>query len=847
MTDAEVARWFRPVPEGDRAALRALVARTGAALRALELGHVLYGGALLGSLCYADLLPWDDDADLLVHDPVHPDDLRTRLAAALPDLAVTVHAPRLLKVAAGTSAVDIGFLYRSGGLWCHDSVWGGTDTFPLDHITPTARGRLGAIAVSVPAKAAAVCRRKYGPECLTTAMPPAFDHRAERPTGFPAVRVPLERIDRVLRAGVAPAAPEPPAEPSSCAVIVPSGRVCDPAFEAALAELNARGYPVRRVRQPDAPPGFRDRMVTDALAAGAREVLLLDPTCAFEPDAVERLRGHRLPFACGAVPNSGRMGMACAFEPAVAEVRFGTGGGPRAAHSAALAFALVRRAVFDAIAERAKVEDREAAFFAPLEGTGTEAEDAAFCARALKCGFGVVVDTSVRVWRVGAARLGWEDAAGERPRHPALDLRLIPGAPAAPVPTVAPAEPAGAPAKAESLRVPAVPLPEGFPRLGLFVVTYPANAESLRLTLDSTRASDWGAEPVVVTQPADWPVGRESGARTYKLALEAAARSGCDLAVILEDDVRVNKHLRRNLLANPLVARDGCDHLGLFVPDLIADPWERVESPLGYRLAKPRYTGPNRLWERNRLWGAQGYLLSARFVRAALDRWDRLREGQDTRVLGTCAELNVPLWYTAPCLVEHAPLRSAFGTPDARAPDFDPAFVLELGAGFRPPDGVPGWFSRAEAELLWRAASGKSVLELGTAWGRSTVCAAQSAVRVLSVDVADQSEAAEWCRRFGVADRVTFARGDVADVCARLRAEHAGPFELVFVDTGHDAASVARDLDCALALLAPGGQLAFHDYPDPGWPDVRRVVDARADRHGWHRTAQADYLAVFAT
>jgi hypothetical protein len=41
--------------------------------------------------------------------------------------------------------------------------------------------------------------------------------------------------------------------------------------------------------------------------------------------------------------------------------------------------------------------------------------------------------------------------------------------------------------------------------------------------------------------------------------------------------VRVNCHLRHNVLANPLVQRDQCDYLSLFIPDLIADASERRE------------------------------------------------------------------------------------------------------------------------------------------------------------------------------------------------------------------------------------------------------------------------------
>src|SRR5439155_19085097 len=115
------------------------------------------------------------------------------------------------------------------------------------------------------------------------------------------------------------------------------------------------------------------------------------------------------------------------------------------------------------------------------------------------------------------------------------------------------------------------------PTLRAYVVTYPANRDSLELTLASLRASDWGEEPTVLSQPAGWPVGLASGCRNYRRALEAAAADGADFALVCEDDIRVNRHLRHNLLANPLIARDQCDYLSLFLPDLIADPWERAE------------------------------------------------------------------------------------------------------------------------------------------------------------------------------------------------------------------------------------------------------------------------------
>lgn len=635
-----------------------------------------------------------------------------------------------------------------------------------------------------------------------------------------------------------------------CVVLVPSGKVLDQGFEEALTELNRRGYPVRRVRQEVVPPGFRDRMVRDALAAGFAELLLLDPAVSFDPSDVQRLRGHGLPFVCGIYPASGKRGLNCEFPPGTTRVRFGTGGGLQPLVSSGLGFALVRREVFEAMGKQTP-PGVEPAYFA-IPGTESNpatpgAEDVAFCRRARECGFELVADTTIRLWRVGTTRLGWEDAGCDRDRSDEYTLRILTAEPSTPTgfsEATSPVRDDAHPEPARNpLRGPAVPLAANFPRIGLFVVTYKDNAESLAATLASIRDSDWGEEPVVVTQPDDWPVGRESGARNFKRALEAAATNGCDFALILEDDVRVCRRLRHNVRANPLVQRDQCDYLGLFIPDLIADPWERSEPHLGYRLAKPRYSGPNAQWERHRVWGAQGYLLSRRLVLAALARWDHLADGQDTRVLSVCAEFRLPLWYTLPCLVEHAPCRSAFGTPDTFAPDFDPDLRLEVGSGFQPPEDVPGWLTLPEAALLWRTATGRTVLELGTRCGRSTVCLAQSARRVVAVDIADQSEAAEWVRRYGLTERVEFRRGDAADVCRGL----TGPFDLVFIDTLHDAASVTRDIASSLPLLTPGGLLAFHDYPDPNWPDVRRVVDDHARQLGWRRVAQADFLGIFQT
>ena len=248
---------------------------------------------------------------------------------------------------------------------------------------------------------------------------------------------------------------------------------------------------------------------------------------------------------------------------------------------------------------------------------------------------------------------------------------------------------------------------------------------------------------------------------------------------------------------------------------------------------KPLYAGPNDNWAKFRIWGSQAYLLSRRLVLALLTRWDDLAEVQDARVLTVCNELRIPLWYPDPCLVEHVPAVTAFGTPIATAPDFDADCVIEREPGFQPPEAVPGWLTEAEGELLFQAASGRRVLELATHAGRATVCLAQSAESVISVGE-DYAEAAEWVRRYGLGDRVEFTR-----------TLPNTQFDLILIDGEHDTASVGRDIVAAVARLASSGRLAFHDYPDPGWPEVRRTVDAQARRFGWRRIAQEGYLALF--
>lgn len=166
----------------------------------------------------------------------------------------------------------------------------------------------------------------------------------------------------------------------------------------------------------------------------------------------------------------------------------------------------------------------------------------------------------------------------------------------------------------------------------------------------------------------------------------------------------------------------------------------------------------------------------------------------------------------------------AFGNTHPWGQDaFDKEYTTRsfLDTGDRPfPADVAGWLTPEEGAELARLAAGKSVLEVGAYCGRSTICLAQAARQVATVDTFDGRGTAhpgdtrpkfeENVRRYGVADRVAVYEGEAAEVLARL----PPVYDLVFIDGSHDRESVLRDAGLAAAVLRPGGLLAFHDYGD---------------------------------
>ncbi len=157
---------------------------------------------------------------------------------------------------------------------------------------------------------------------------------------------------------------------------------------------------------------------------------------------------------------------------------------------------------------------------------------------------------------------------------------------------------------------------------------------------------------------------------------------------------------------------------------------------------------------------------------------------------------------------------------------------------------IRGWLTRREAECLQDYARGKSVLEIGSYAGRSTVAMATVAEFVVSVDhhrgdagtgPADTyKELVGNLCRFGVENKVLPLRGDIRELAEVLPPHFFG---MVFIDGAHDEASVTHDLGVALRCVSPGGLIALHDSHYPS-------VQAAMDTHGLKALLRVDSLAI---
>ncbi len=141
--------------------------------------------------------------------------------------------------------------------------------------------------------------------------------------------------------------------------------------------------------------------------------------------------------------------------------------------------------------------------------------------------------------------------------------------------------------------------------------------------------------------------------------------------------------------------------------------------------------------------------------------------------------------------------------------------------------------------LLARMASARTILEIGTLGGYSTIWLARalpSDGSLVTIE-ADSDHAALAERNItdaGLSGLVDIRVGDASEVLERMRAEHLGPFDFVFIDA--DKPPYPRYLELALELSRPGtvivgdnvvrrGRLPDESTSDESVNGVRRFME----------------------
>jgi hypothetical protein len=217
---------------------------------------------------------------------------------------------------------------------------------------------------------------------------------------------------------------------ASCVILVPAFSPPVGKCEEGLRELERRGYPIRRARGFSAIDQGRNQMASDALNEGFAETMWIDTDIGFDADAVERLRSHGLPIACGLYPQPGVRSLACQLLPGTEKIVFGEGGGLVEIMYAAAGFLHVRREAYESIRETLNLPLCNTRFgrgvwpffqSMAIENPDPSAkvrhryltDDFAFSHRARQAGLKIMADTTIRLWRVGSYGYGWEEAGGD--------------------------------------------------------------------------------------------------------------------------------------------------------------------------------------------------------------------------------------------------------------------------------------------------------------------------------------------------------------------------------------------------------------------------------------------------
>jgi predicted O-methyltransferase YrrM len=151
---------------------------------------------------------------------------------------------------------------------------------------------------------------------------------------------------------------------------------------------------------------------------------------------------------------------------------------------------------------------------------------------------------------------------------------------------------------------------------------------------------------------------------------------------------------------------------------------------------------------------------------------------------------------------------------------------------------IPSWTGPVELRALYNLAAAvppnAGALEIGAYLGASSCYLAAGLAdrggRLYCVDTwqnetmpdGERDTFAEFTANVRpVADRITTVRKRRQDV---VPSDVSAPIHLAFIDGDHGYDAVRCDFEIVARMIAAGGVVAFHDFGDPQFPGVTRVV-----------------------
>jgi predicted O-methyltransferase YrrM len=134
----------------------------------------------------------------------------------------------------------------------------------------------------------------------------------------------------------------------------------------------------------------------------------------------------------------------------------------------------------------------------------------------------------------------------------------------------------------------------------------------------------------------------------------------------------------------------------------------------------------------------------------------------------------------------------------------------------------------AETDMLQHLATHCAVLEIGSAYGYSTVALGLAAESVTAVDPhythGSLPALVENLAANRLLGKTTVWAATSQFVMPRLHDEGL-TFDMVWIDGDHTAEVVEHDVIWARKLLRPGGVIACHDYDEDTCPGVKVALD----------------------